>query len=195
MNKAENNIEKLKILIFNGTMRKGQYTEYVTNLVKRVAEKRTELILEIIDPRQLNLKFDDEGNDIEMPSLTDKVVRADGYIIVAPEYNHGYPGSLKYVLDLNQKEYIHKSVGFVGVAKGAFGGTRVIEALVNVVRELGLVAIFNDVNFSYVKKEIIDGKVLDSEKWERRIDRMLDELIWMAKTLKHGRDNIQSEYS
>lgn len=182
--------EKFKFLIFNGSMRKGQYTQHVTEFVKYVVRHRKNIKSEIIDPRKLDLKFDDEGNDIVMTSLTRKVLEADGYIIVAPEYNHGYPGSLKYVLDLNQKEYLHKPVAFVGVAKGAFGGTRMIEGLVNVVRELGMVALFTDVNFSFVQKEIVDGKVTDPDKWKRRINRMLDELLWMTKTLNYGRENI-----
>jgi NAD(P)H-dependent FMN reductase len=28
------------------------------------------------------------------------MIQADGLVIVTPEYNHGYPGSLKAVLDL-----------------------------------------------------------------------------------------------
>ncbi len=184
----------LSFLIFNGTVRKGQYTEHVTEFVSEVAKKRNNATFEVSDPRELNLGFDDEGQAASPKQLTKKVIAADGYIIVAPEYNHGYSGSLKYVLDLNLKQYIHKPVSFVGVSAGPYGGTRVIEALVNVVRELGLVSTFTDVNFSNVGREVENGKVLDPEKWEKRVDRMLDELLWMTKTLKHGREQIKSQY-
>jgi NAD(P)H-dependent FMN reductase len=40
------------------------------------------------------------------------VARADGLILVVPEYNHSFPGLLKHVLDTNLKEYIHKAVAF-----------------------------------------------------------------------------------
>ena len=49
--------------------------------------------------------------------------RSDALVIVAPEYNHGYPGMLKHVLDTNLHEYVHKAVGVVGVSAG-FGGAR-----------------------------------------------------------------------
>ncbi len=91
---------------------------------------------------------------------------------------------------MNLKEYIHKAVGICGVSAGSFGGARVIEALLPVMRELGLVTIFNDVNFGPVGKIFgEDGKLLD-EKFVRRTAEFLDELIWMARVLRHGRENI-----
>jgi NAD(P)H-dependent FMN reductase len=117
--------------------------------------------------------------------------RADALVIVAPEYNHGYPGLLKHVLDSCLKEYIHKAVGIAGVSAGPFGGSRVIESLLPVLRELGLVTIFSDVNFSSVQNVFAsDGKLLD-ESFIRRIDKFLKELIWMAKTLRHGREQVR----
>ena len=88
------------------------------------------------------------------------------------------------------KEYIHKAVGIVGVSAGPFGGTRVIENLLPVMREIGLVTIFWDVNFSNVQKAFAeDGRLLEPS-YIRRIDKFLKELIWMAKTLRHGREQI-----
>ncbi len=184
----------MKFLIFNGSMRKGQYTEHVTRFVHQVASKRTDTTFEIIDPRTFPLTFESEGRSAAPPQYNQKISDADGFIIVTPEYNHGYPGSLKYVLDLALKEYIHKPVALVGVSSGSFGGARVIEALVNVVRELGLVVTFTDVNFSAIRREIEDGSVLDAEKWEKRVNCMLDEFLWMAKTLQYGREHFPSQY-
>ncbi len=57
-------------------------------------------------------------------------------------------------------------------------------------REIGLVTTFWDVNFSTVQKVFAeDGRLLD-ESYIRRIDRFLKELIWMAKTLRQGREQI-----
>jgi NAD(P)H-dependent FMN reductase len=117
--------------------------------------------------------------------------RADALVIVAPEYNHGYPGLLKHVLDSCLREYIHKAVGIAGVSAGPFGGSRVIENLLPVLRELGLVTIFWDVNFSNVQNVFAaDGKLLD-ETFIRRIEKFLTELIWMAKTLRYGREQVR----
>ena len=60
---------------------------------------------------------------VDFPEWRDAIVKADGLVIVTPEYNHGYPGVLKSVLDLLLKEYIHKAVAFVTVSAGPWGGT------------------------------------------------------------------------
>ena len=98
---------------------------------------------------------------------------------------------LKHVLDSNLKEYIHKAVGVCGVSAGGFGGTRVIEAFLPVLRELGLVTIFWDGNFSGAQKLFDDdGKILDEATHVKRIDKFLGELIWMSKVLRYGRENV-----
>jgi len=76
------------------------------------------------------------------------------------------------------------------VSAGAFGGARVIETLLPVMRELGLVTIFEDVNFARIGTLFDErGKLLD-ENFVRRVDMFLNELIWMSRVLRHGRDNI-----
>ncbi len=176
------------LVIFNGSLRKGQYTQHVTKLVSRVAENHPEFAATVVDPRTLNLTWDDEGQAACPDGLQETIAAADAYIVVTPEYNHGYPGSLKYMLDLNLKEYIHKPVAFVGVSAGPFGGTRVIESLVPIVRELGLVATFTDVNVSNVQDEVSEnGEWKDASTWERRTEKLLSELIWMTRALADAR--------
>jgi len=109
--------------------------------------------------------------------------RADGIILVVPEYNHGYPVLLKHALDTNLKEYIHKAVGVCGVSAGRFGGARVIENLLPVLRELGLVTIFWDGN-SPRAQHLTSGRILD-QAHTKRIDQFLQELIWMSKVLRY----------
>ena len=128
------------------------------------------------------------------PEWRDAIIRADGLVIVTPEYNHGYPGILKSVLDLLLREYVHKAVAFVGVSAGPWGGTRVIEAAVNVVRELGLAVTFTDLNFPGIASKFDDeGNLLDTA-YERRVKDFLDELVWMATTLRWGRENVPSKF-
>jgi hypothetical protein len=57
-------------------------------------------------------------------------------------------------------------------------------------RELGLVTIFWDVNFSSVQKAFNEAGGLLDQSYIRRIDKFLKELIWMAKTLRQGREQI-----
>ncbi|HEU5246937.1 MAG TPA: NADPH-dependent FMN reductase [Candidatus Udaeobacter sp.] len=180
----------LYIPIILGTARQGRRSERAARFVFEQTKKRPDIETELIDVCKLPMKLDDAGEQMKDPKFSATIERCDGLIIVTPEYNHGYPGLLKHALDMNLEEYIHKAVGICGVSAGAFGGARVIEALLPVMRELGLVTIFWDVNFGNVQKLFDEqGKLLD-QSYVRRLDKFLNELIWMARVLRYGRDNI-----
>lgn len=184
------NDKPLFIPVILGTVRQGRASENVARFVFEETKKRESVTTELIDLRDLKFAFDDAGEAIKDAGFSATIQRADGLILVVPEYNHGYPGMLKHALDSNLKEYIHKAVGICGVSAGGFGGTRVIENLLPVLRELGLVTIFWDGNFSGAQKLFdTDGKILD-QSYVKRIDKFLGELIWMSKVLRHGRENV-----
>lgn len=181
----------LFIPVILGTVRQGRASENVANFVFEQVKRRAGVETEFIDIRQLDFKADDAGEQIKDPRFSATCERADGLVLVVPEYNHGYPGMLKHVLDSNLKEYIHKAVGVCGVSAGGFGGTRMIENLLPVLRELGLVTIFWDGNFSGAQK-LFDGnsRILDDATHASRMDKFLGELVWMSKVLRYGRQNI-----
>jgi NAD(P)H-dependent FMN reductase len=180
----------LFIPVILGTARMGRMSLHAAQLVARELSQRAGVATELIDIARLSLPTDDAGEAIKHPDFSDQMNRADALVIVSPEYNHGYSGLLKHVLDSCLQEYIHKAVGIVGVSAGPFGGTRGIENLLPVMRELGLVTIFWDVNFSSVQKVFAADSTLLEEGYIGRIDKFLKELIWMAKTLRHGREQI-----
>jgi NAD(P)H-dependent FMN reductase len=183
----------LYIPVLLGTVRKGRMSAFAATTV--FAETRTlrGVESELIDISTLPLPIDDAGEAIKDATFSLKMDRADALVVVSPEYNHGYSGMLKHVLDSCLKEYIHKAVGIVGVSAGPFGGSRGIQDLLPVMRELGLVTIFWDVNFSNVGKVFdTEGKLLD-HAFVPRIHKFLDELVWMARTLRYGRENIPLE--
>jgi NAD(P)H-dependent FMN reductase len=181
---------KLFIPVILGTTRQGRMSAYAAELIARELAKQAGVETELIDIAKLPLATDNAGEMLKHPPFAAKMDRADALVVVAPEYNHGYPGLLKHVLDTCLKEYIHKAVGIAGVSSGPFGGVRVIQNLLPVMRELGLVTIFWDVNFSSVQKVFSpDGSLLD-DSFTRRIDKFLKELIWMATTLRHGREHV-----
>jgi NAD(P)H-dependent FMN reductase len=180
----------LFIPVILGTVRKGRSSESVAKFVYEETQKREGVVTELIDLRDLKLAMDDAGEAIKDAKFSETIKRADGLILVVPEYNHGYPGMLKHVLDSNLKEYIHKATGICGVSAGGFGGTRMIENLLPVLRELGLVTIFWDGNFSGARSLFdAEGRLLD-QSHVKRIDKFLGELIWMSKVLRHGRENV-----
>jgi len=180
----------LFIPVILGTVRKGRMSEHAARLMTAELAKRPKVETELIDIASLPLPVDDAGTAIRNAGFSANMNRADALVIVSPEYNHGYSGLLKHVLDSCLKEYIHKAVGIVGVSAGAFGGTRGIQDLLPVMRELGLVTIFWDVNFANVHSAFSKDGTLHEQAMLPRIDTFLKELIWMAKTLRHGREHI-----
>ncbi len=183
----------LFIPVILGTTRQGRMSEHVAKFVAAEVSKRDGVETELIDIRELNLPMSGESSDIKDTGFSEKMMRSDALVIVAPEYNHGYPGSLKHAIDTCLKEYIHKAVGICGVSAGPFGGTRVIQSLLPVMRELGLVTIFWDGNFGNVQNIFDSSGRLLEEAYIRRMDKFLKELIWMAKVLRYGRENVSME--
>jgi NAD(P)H-dependent FMN reductase len=179
------------IPVLLGTPRKGRLSAHAAALVAAQLVKRPGVTTEVIDVLDYPVPVDDAGQSAKDPRFAEKMARADGLVIVCPEYNHGYPGALKSLLDTCLKEYVHKPAGVVGVSAQAWGGTRAIQDLLPVLRELGLVAIFWDVNFPRVQ-DVFDasGAPKDPAAWERRIDKFVGELLWMAETLRHGREHV-----
>jgi NAD(P)H-dependent FMN reductase len=189
-------MDKLNIPILLGTNRKLRQSVHVASWLRGEVEKRSDIDAAFFDVADFALPQDDYGQEIKerFPEWREAIARADGLIIVTPEYNHGYPGALKAVLDLLLREYIHKAVGFVGVSAGPWGGTRVIETMLPVARELGLAVTFTDLNFPFVERTFDStGKLLDPA-FEQRANDFLDELVWMARVLKWGRQNLPSKY-
>ena len=188
--------QKLFIPLLLGTSRQDRLSENVAHWVSAQIEERQEIETQFFDVRDFHLPYDHYGQEIKdrFPEWRDAITRADGLVIVTPEYNHGYPGPLKGVLDLLLREYVHKAVGFVAVSAQVWGGTRVIEAMVTMVRELGLAVTFTDLNFPRVQDKFdAEGNLLDNA-YNARAQAFLDELIWMATTLRWGRQNVPSKF-
>lgn len=189
-------MEKLNIPVLLGTNRKDRQSQNVAKWVFSKMQEREDIEPVFFDVRDFHLPHDNYGQEIknDFPEWRDAVTRADGLVIVTPEYNHGYPGNLKSVLDLLLREYVHKAVAFVGVSAGPWGGTRVIEACVNMVRELGLAVTFADLNFPAVRTKFGDDGGLLDDAYDKRVESFLDELVWMSTTLRWGRENVPSKF-
>ena len=180
----------LSIPVILGTTRKGRLSAHAARFVEGELRKRDGITTELIDVAELRHNLTDNGEGTGDPAFAASMAGADAIVIVAPEYNHAMPGLLKHTLDSCLKEYIHKPAGIVAVSAGPFGGTRVVETSLPVLRELGLVPIFWDVNVGSAGKVFDESGTLQDQAFVRRTDKFLGELIWMAKTLRHGRENI-----
>jgi len=108
----------LYIPVILGTIRQGRLSAHVAKLIREELSKRSEVDTDAIDIATLPLRTDDAGEAIKDSAFSSRMERADKLVIVAPEYNHGYPGLLKHVTDSCLKEYIHKAARIVGVSAG-----------------------------------------------------------------------------
>lgn len=117
------------------------------------------------------------------------IMGIDGLIIVTSEYNHGYPGELKMILDMAYEEYEHKPVALCGTG-GGMGGVRAVEQLRNVLIELKATSILEAVYFSNIGNLFdAEGKITDPV-YHERVQKLLDEIMWYAKALKRAREEL-----
>src|ERR1044071_1226058 len=123
------NSRPLFIPVVLGTVRKGRASENVAKFVFEQVKQRDGVDTELIDIGDLKFRGDDAGEQIKDQAFSATCERADGLVLVVPEYNHGYPGMLNHVLDSNLNEYFLKAVGICAVSADDFGGTRVIQSL------------------------------------------------------------------
>lgn len=162
-------------------------------LMKRLA-LRPLVTSELIDVRSFDYNFKnvDYGTELKgrFQFYADAITRADGILIVTPEYNHGYPGSLKMVLDILYPEYLHKAAAVVAVSSGPWGGVRVVENLTPVLKELGLVVSQHALNIERVDQAFTPSGDLTSGLLSVRAEKCISELLWLAETLRWGRNNL-----
>lgn len=179
----------LKIALLVGTVRAKRESIKAAHCIAAKFEQYPDIELTIVDPQQLMLV--DEGEDVKDPGYSQITESADAFIIVTPEYNHSFPGSLKRMLDSEYTNYHKKPVALVGVSNGNWGGVRVCEALLPVCHRLGLVNIHPELYFPKIQDKFDDSGNLKAEyvdQYDKNVQTMIDELIWFAKLLKQGRE-------
>ncbi len=144
-----------------------------------------------VAPARANRDYDDE----RVVRLGAAIDRADGYIIVTSEYNHGYPASLKNAMDFVFPEFNRKPVAFVGY--GNVGGARAIEQLRLVAVEFEMaplrhaVHILPDVMLPAMRTEPFSVEVF--APLDQRLDAMVEDLLWWTRTLAVGRQAASNE--
>ncbi|HMC96117.1 MAG TPA: NAD(P)H-dependent oxidoreductase [Flavobacteriales bacterium] len=110
--------------------------------------------------------------------FAERIRKADGVIIVTPEYNGGYPASTKNMVDLLNDEWKRKPVAISTVSDGSFGGTQVITSLLF---SLWKIKAWVVAHMPVPKiQEAFDeaGNPFDAEAWSKRAKHVLDELGW-----------------
>ena len=134
------------VQIVIGSVRQRRFGEHVARWFAELAAERTDLRFEVVDLAAWDLPalttpvppMMGPSEDPAIRRWAAKVAEGDGYVLVTPEYNHGYPASLKNALDHLFAEWGRKPVGFVSYG-GPGGGLRAVEQLRQVVVELDMV--------------------------------------------------------
>jgi len=114
----------------------------------------------------------------------EKIREADGFILVTPEYNHGYPAVLKNALDYVYHVWGRKAVAFV--SWGGAGGTRGVEQLRLVAIELDMVPIRWAVHIPN-PWFIQDMSGIATDQNNAAAAALLDHLTWWTSALKAAR--------
>jgi NAD(P)H-dependent FMN reductase len=113
---------------------------------------------------------------------------SDAFVIVTPEYNHGYPAPLKNAIDYLHMEWCDKPVGFVSYG-GVSAGTRAVQQLKQVVTTLKMLAVVEAVSIPFHPQFIgEDGRVHANDIMKQAADSMLDELVRMDGALRPLRE-------
>lgn len=183
--------DQIKLVLLIGTVRAERLTERVSKFVTReLSEKFSHVSVKVFDVRYLSMPMDDDGPVLGNANTDYKsaVREMDALLIVSPEYNHSFPGTLKRALDmLDIPDCLHKAVGVVGVSNGTFGGARMTESLLPVVRTLGLVSIKPDQYFPKAQESLTEDGVALQPIVGESFGKFMTELLWMANTLRAGR--------
>lgn len=175
------------ILIISSSVRTGRKSSRVASYFKNYIEDKKIGEAEILDLADLQLpvfterlRYQETPTD-EMVMIHEKVVVADAIIIVTPEYNGGYPASLKNVIDLLTDEWYHKPIAIATVSSGAFGGSQVIISLQFSLWKLHAFVASAMFPISKVEDQFNEsGEPKDKEATDKRAANFLKELIWLA---------------
>jgi NAD(P)H-dependent FMN reductase len=174
--------KKIELALIYGSTRKGRFCDTVAAWAAEEIERSGKFTIDVIDPAVV-LPADQGAT----PTLWQRVAAAQAFVVVTPEYNHGYPAPLKSLIDSVGKEWHGKPVAFVSYG-GISGGLRAVEQLRLVFAELHTVTIRDAVSFAGAW-ELFDaqGKLLAPERPRRSMATMLKQLEWWAQALRVAR--------
>ncbi|MGH8501135.1 MAG: NADPH-dependent FMN reductase [Gammaproteobacteria bacterium] len=105
---------KINVALIYGSTREGRFCDTVASWAGTQIASRGEFAPDVIDPAALTLPARHEREDsVELAALQHRIGQADAFVVVTPEYNHGYPAALKFLIDSFYDEWQAKPVAFV----------------------------------------------------------------------------------
>lgn len=178
-------------MILLGSVRPNRAGEKVAHWVEAELKKLKDIEIDYADAEELDLPLFDEpvppaySDSYINPKGTawaERVGKANGFIFVTAEYNHGYTAAIKNMIDWVGKEWAYKPASFVSYGAMS-GGVRAVEQLKQVVVQLNMVPLNETVIFSNINQAFSDdGRPVDDGA-SRALGRLLTELTVTAKKL------------
>jgi NAD(P)H-dependent FMN reductase len=183
------------IAIISASVRTGRISHRVALFFKKYIEENSLATAEILDLAayrfpvfEERLKYQPAPSE-QVLDFAAKIRKADGVIIATPEYNGGYPASLKNVVDLLYDDWHRKPIGLVTVSNGAFGGSQVLTSLqfsLWKIRAWVVPAMFPVPKAQEAFDEA--GNPTDKAQTEKRAKAFMDEMLWCI-TAKAGMES------
>lgn len=177
-------MSQLNIPIVIGTGREGRMSEKVATFVHEQAMAYG------FDPHLIDVRdfatLETENHSAQALEWQKIVTKADGLILIVPEYNHSYPGELKILLDKAEKEYHHKPVGLCTVSTGGIGGTRLAEHMLPIFNTFQLISPKDAIYFTGVQQGFAGGVLQEEYKanYAKKLTGLFDDIAWYAEKLQ-----------
>ena len=176
--------EKIRLGLIYGSTRPGRLCDTVANWVVEQVRELPGFEIELIDPAQLPRGGDGRLDESELEA---RIARAEAFIVVTPEYNHGYPAALKELIDAAYEPWQAKPVAFVSYG-GLSGGLRAVEQLRQVFAELDAVTLRETVSFTEIWEQFgANGELRSPYRARRAMGKLLARLQWWAESLREAR--------
>ncbi len=179
------------ISIISSSIRIGRKSHRVALFFKKYIEDHDHGKVEILDLHEYNFPIFDERLQYQKDPIpkavefSGKIKSSDGIIIVTPEYNGGYPASLKNVVDLLITEWQHKPIAISTVSDGAFGGTQVLTSLQFSLWKIGAWTVPAMFRVPLVQDTFDEsGNPKSKEVIEKRADHFIKEFLWCIEAKK-----------
>ena len=180
---------RLYVPVILGSSRRGRQSPRVARFLVSHLGRLPQVETEIIDLAELDLPMLEERlrmRDDAPPqaqAFAARLARADGLVIVSPEYNGGYPAVLKNALDYVLPELKRKPVGIVTVSGGLFGGLEALGQLRLVLLKMGALPLPVSFPITKVQESFSeDGRPADAA-WDKRAQAFLGELLWLTEAV------------
>lgn len=178
----------IRLAVIVGSTREGRFGGTVADWFTGQAREYGDLDIDTIDLADLGLPAVHTARPApEVRHFGDRVDAADAFVVITPEYNHGYPASLKHAIDSANQQWYAKPVGFVSYG-GISGGLRAVEQLRQVFAELHTVTVRDSVSFHGAHAEFDDGGEPHDQVGPRAASKtLLDQITWWATALRDAR--------